>query len=560
MNVVQAVRQYISKMVQDSGAGMKVLLMDKETTGITSMVFAQSEILQKEVFLFEKIDTPNRESMKHLKAICFLRPNKENLELLCQELKSPKYGLYYIYFSHFVDQSDIRRLAEADDQEVVREIQEFFGDYFAINPHVFSFNVNGCCRAGNWDRSIQARCVSGLSAVLLSLKKQPVIRYQQGSALARNLADDVHQLMRKEASLFEFRRPDVPPVLLVLDRRDDPVTPLLNQWTYQAMVHEVLGIRNNRVDLSGAPGISKELQEVVLSAEQDEFYQSNMYLNFGEIGANIKTLVDHFQVKSKNQAKVETIADMKQFIETYPQFKRMSGTVSKHVAVVSELSRLVAEHHILQVSEVEQELACQSDHSTALQNVRRILSMENVRPVDCLRLVLLYAIRYERHGSNEVDALVDMLTRRGLPEKYIKLVSGIVNYAGKSQRNGDLFGGRTPLALTKKLLKGLKGVENIYTQHTPLLSETLDSLVKNKLKDQQFPFVGSQVVRDRPQDIIVFMIGGITYEEALAVYNLNKTVPGIRVLLGGTHVHSTQSFLDEVSISVYGRSGREQTV
>lgn len=37
----------------------------------------------------------------------------------------------------------------------------------------------------------------------------------------------------------------------------------------------------------------------------------NMYLNFGEIGANIKTLVDHFQVKSKNQAKVETIADMK---------------------------------------------------------------------------------------------------------------------------------------------------------------------------------------------------------------------------------------------------------
>ena len=32
-----------------------------------------------------------------------------------------------------------------------------------------------------------------------------------------------------EASLFDFRRTDVPPLLLILDRRDDPVTPLLNQ-------------------------------------------------------------------------------------------------------------------------------------------------------------------------------------------------------------------------------------------------------------------------------------------------------------------------------------------
>ena len=31
MNVLLAVRMYISKMIQDSGPGMKVLLMDKET-------------------------------------------------------------------------------------------------------------------------------------------------------------------------------------------------------------------------------------------------------------------------------------------------------------------------------------------------------------------------------------------------------------------------------------------------------------------------------------------------------------------------------------------------
>lgn len=36
-----------------------------------------------------------------------------------------------------------------------------------------------------------------------------------------------------EQGLFDFRRTEVAPLLLVVDRRDDPVTPLLNQWTYQ---------------------------------------------------------------------------------------------------------------------------------------------------------------------------------------------------------------------------------------------------------------------------------------------------------------------------------------
>ena len=62
----------------------------------------------------------------------------------------------------------------------------------------------------------------------------------------------------------------------------------------------------------------------------------------------------------------------------------------------------------------------------------------------------------------------------------------------------------------KKMTGGLKGVENIYTQHTPLLQQTLDQLAKGKLKEPAFPFVDKQY-RDKPQDIIVFMVGGTTY-------------------------------------------------
>jgi len=55
------------------------------------------------------------------------------------------------------------------------------------------------------------------------------------SETAQRIAQDVKRLAyEQESALFDFRRGDGATLLLVLDRLDDPVTPLLSQWTYQA--------------------------------------------------------------------------------------------------------------------------------------------------------------------------------------------------------------------------------------------------------------------------------------------------------------------------------------
>ena len=40
-------------------------------------------------------------------------------------------------------------------------------------------------------------------------------------------------------------------------------------------------------------------------------------------------LVKEFQERTKSHENIESIDDMKAFIESYPQFRQMSGTVSK---------------------------------------------------------------------------------------------------------------------------------------------------------------------------------------------------------------------------------------
>jgi hypothetical protein len=45
MNVIAAVKEYVSKMIDVPG--MKALVLDKETTGVVGMVYTQTEILAK---------------------------------------------------------------------------------------------------------------------------------------------------------------------------------------------------------------------------------------------------------------------------------------------------------------------------------------------------------------------------------------------------------------------------------------------------------------------------------------------------------------------------------
>lgn len=69
--------------------------------------------------------------------------------------------------------------------------QEFFADYIAVNPHLFALNIVGCYKGVDWQPAALKRTTQGLTSALLSLKKCPMIRYQNSSELARKLAESV---------------------------------------------------------------------------------------------------------------------------------------------------------------------------------------------------------------------------------------------------------------------------------------------------------------------------------------------------------------------------------
>jgi vacuolar protein sorting-associated protein 45 len=193
MNVIKAVYDYVTNMIKVPG--MKVLIMDEETVTFVSAVYTYSKILQKEVHLLEMLSNAKRECLPQLKAICFVRPTKENIDLLIEELRHPCYAEYYLFFSNIIDDNSLERLAHSVMSERVISVFEYFADYIPINPDLFTLNMTDYCymdQVESWDRKKLERTHDSLIAVLLSLQKRPIIRYDQKSSLATRLAQKIH--------------------------------------------------------------------------------------------------------------------------------------------------------------------------------------------------------------------------------------------------------------------------------------------------------------------------------------------------------------------------------
>uniref|UniRef100_M8BED2 Vacuolar sorting-associated protein 45-like protein n=1 Tax=Aegilops tauschii TaxID=37682 RepID=M8BED2_AEGTA len=126
------------------------------------------------------------------------------------------------------------------------------------------------------------------------------------------------------------------------------------------------------------------------------------------------------------------------------------------------------------------------------------------------------------------------------------LVQFLLKQAGVDKRTGDLYGNRDLLNIARNMARGLKGVENVYTQHQPLIFQTMEGIVKGRLRDADYPLVGNHFQQGRPQDVVIFIVGGTTYEEARSVALYNAANPGVRFFLGGSVVLNSKRFLENL--------------
>ena len=535
------------------------MLLDKDTRGILTLSMPMHELLEHDVVHVAAIDEASDESLQHMKALVWLRPTPDSLRALRKELEAPKYGEYHLFFTNILAHEALAAIAAADVDSRVKQVHEKYADFYGISSQAFHLNAGGSLSLSlpkeRWSRGERItfnRNVAGVLAACLAFKIRPVVRYAGSSALAQEVAREVDHTMKTERTLFTFRQPARAPQLLLLDRRDDPATPLLSQWTYIAMVHELLGAAMGRVELDAGASHAQQ-KEVQLSTVSDEFFREHMFANFGDMGQAVRSLLEEYQSARTSAGNIQSLEDMRSFLDSYPELRARDAAVGRHVAIMSELSQRVDQRQLFEVSALEQRIVAEHSPNDHAAELMEMVNSPSVTQVDGLRLVMLYALRYETAAPEKVEQVKRaLMAAKGLSAGDLAMVDVMLRYGGVGARAGDLFSNKSTTAkLASSLRRGLRGVDNVYTQHEPAFKALVEDAAKGTLSKALFPSTGHATQDGAPGVLLVFVLGGITYEEVGAVAALNARLQAAksptRVLLGGSSLLNSQAFMAELA-------------
>jgi len=76
--------------------------------------------------------------MLHLKAVYFIRPTEFNFNCFKKEMSQERFSEYYLFFSNVIPNYQIEKLAEIDEHDLIKSVQEVYADYYVVNSDFFS--------------------------------------------------------------------------------------------------------------------------------------------------------------------------------------------------------------------------------------------------------------------------------------------------------------------------------------------------------------------------------------------------------------------------------------
>ena len=574
-NLHEISANYIESMISNV-KDMKAIIFDSETQVIFSLEFSKSLALKQEIFLFENIDKIQTDQKLNLNGIFFIRPTPQNLEYIKNILKSSILKEANLFFTNQLTDDYIKKLAENDINMQVKNLQEIYLDYYIINSNVFHLNIESCIcnldmtpmeKWNQYDTQMYERIYQGLISACLSNRMKPLIKSVKGSFLCQKLGkklgtffDDNYDFIRKECGQ-NFNG-----VLLLYDRKEDPISPLINQWTYQAQLHEILGIKNNVLEIKkGTEGLitnAKPEKYVISDVESiDKFFSKYKFADYGTVATAVQQEADKLKNDNEQLNKESSIEELRKIIDQLPEKKKESMAITKHYKLFYSISEYVTKHKLMDLSKLEQDISVNDNKKEQFNQIVQIISDPNVQHLDKCKLYLLYMLKYENDSS--VNNLKNIMIEKELGD-WVKYGEALINYAGRKKRNLDCFQDKDILSKGKKFILNAfgQGNENAFMQHISYLNGIVERMLKGKNKDNELVNINYNSGNNEPKlnNIIVFVFGGITFEEVRDLSMLGKQL-GVNIICGGTNVVNSKSFLAEMSmIKEKMSSGKDQAL
>ncbi|RWR90955.1 SNARE-interacting protein KEULE [Cinnamomum micranthum f. kanehirae] len=328
--------------------------MDKITVKVMSCSCKMADITEEGVSLVEDL-YKRRQPLPSMDAIYFIQPTKENVTVFLSDMagRSPLYKKAYVFFSSSISK-DLVSLIKADSRVLPRigALREMNLEYFAIDSQGFvtdneraleelfgdnaeSHNSNACLNT----------MATHIATVLASLREFPFVRYRAAKScldastmttlrdlVPTKLAASVWNCLTKYKSTIPHFPQTETCDLLILDRSVDQIAPVIHEWTYDAMIHDLLIMEGNKYvyECPSKPGAAPEKKEVLLEDHDPVWLE----LRHAHIADNKAAQIHH----NLRDGELST-RDLQKMVQALPQYSDQIDKLSLHVEVRSFINQ-----------------------------------------------------------------------------------------------------------------------------------------------------------------------------------------------------------------------------
>ncbi|KAL7439031.1 hypothetical protein ACHAXH_007061 [Discostella pseudostelligera] len=491
----------------DNSSPWKILIYDKHTRSIISPLLSVSQLRSQGVTLHLLLHS-DREPIPDVPAIYFVQPTPENLSAIARDCSKHLYQRAHLHFSTRMDRPAMEEFARlvvnTGGLDNIASVHDQFVEFACLENRLFSLNVSESYvlynnpGANEQDMEMAMNGIAGgLFSVVATLGCVPVIRCPRGGA-PEMVARKLNRLIVEHPTLVRSKdgrhQTHHRPVLVIMDRNMDLITPVQHASTYQALIDDVLEHNSNRVEFNVKPDASAEKAAGSSSSRRappvvrktydidpdvDPFYSRHKFNPFPEaIESNSAELQDvtakEQQIRFKagggagGKDPAATIgagvgggdsSELATAVESLPILLERKKKLEVHTSILQAAMNEVAARDVPQFFELEIALATgtyKNDSAKAKKDVMELVSDTTKGNVDDkVRLVIVYAL--SKVKISDIDEVAQAM-KESLETKGSTVTSGAEGGGGTTGSSGATHG-----TLTKedraRLDMGLRAID-----------------------------------------------------------------------------------------------------
>eukprot|EP00698_Gefionella_okellyi_P013211 TRINITY_DN3606_c0_g1_i1.p1 TRINITY_DN3606_c0_g1~~TRINITY_DN3606_c0_g1_i1.p1 ORF type:complete len:637 (+),score=168.93 TRINITY_DN3606_c0_g1_i1:26-1912(+) len=580
-----------------------IFVVDKHSLKILSAALKVYDITEAQIALIEDIGK-KRKPLPNMTAIYFIHPSKTSVDALIADMgdKSPMYKAAYVFFTVRCEQELLLAISQSTIVKRLKGLTVANMHFLALEQQAFSLGLledigylYAPDKSLHMDKFLRL-AAQQLATTCATLNELPYIRYDKSAPLAARFAKLFDEQVMALYRGVPGQKPNMNSSILILERTFDPLSPLIHEFTYQAMINDLLDdVKDGKYSYEFTAKDGATSKRDALLDESDPLWPD---LRHKHIADAIKHVVDEFtmfqstntdvaSVGKLNKGEAQELSQIRDAVKAMPRYNQQVGKYSLHISLTDACMKQFDMRQLLKLATWEQNLAMGVDaggHEVKkpLENIMPILQDPSVQMHDKQRLLMIYIITREGLQETERKKLLDLA---GLNDRERRCIASLAHLGVSMERAkaAKKLSRDQKKRVIEQQERRMVDVPYEISRYTPPVKYLMEAHLRNQLEVSQYPYlrdpppqderaaqyqqatVADSVARkwqwSRPADtaaaadapsatsgggkLLVFVLGGVTYSEMRSAYEVTKALSK-QVYIGGTSVLTPKSFIDQL--------------